>query len=101
MSTDAEQKMEIRITRVEDRQGRMENEFMDFKAVQDEIRSLAITFTSLANDVKHIADDLRCVVQRVDKMESKPARRWDLFVQAIITAGVGGLIGYMIAMILK
>jgi preprotein translocase subunit Sss1 len=39
--------------------------------------------------------------QRVDRMESKPAQRWDRLIEAIIVAAVGGLIGYMIAMILK
>lgn len=101
MSTEAEQKLEIRITRVEDTLGRMASEIMDLQEVQSDIRALALSVNSLAGEVKHLVEDMCKTTQRVDRMESKPAQRWDLFVQEIITAGVGGLIGYMIAMILK
>ena len=101
MSTEAEQKMEIRITRVEDTLGRMASEIMDLQEVQSDIRALALSVNSLAGEVKHLVEDMCKTTQRVDRMESKPAQRWDRLIEAIIVAAVGGLIGYMIAMILK
>ena len=101
MSTAEEQKLEIRITRVEDTLGRMASEIMDLQEVQSDIRALALSVNSLAVEVKHIVEDMCKTTQRVDRMESKPAQRWDRLIEAIIVAAVGGLIGYMIAMILK
>jgi len=101
MSTEAEQKIEIRITRVEDTLGRMASEIMDLQEVQSDIRALALSVNSLAGEVKHLVEDMCKTTQRVDRMESKPAQRWDRLIEAIIVAAVGGLIGYMIAMILK
>ena len=101
MSTEAEQKLEIRITRVEDTLGRMASEIMDLQEVQSDIRALALSVNSLAGEVKHLVEDMCKTTQRVDRMESKPAQRWDRLIEAIIVAAVGGLIGYMIAMILK
>ena len=101
MSTAEEQKMEIRITRVEDTLGRMASEIMDLQEVQSDIRALALSVNSLAGEVKHLVEDMCKTTQRVDRMESKPAQRWDRLIEAIIVTAVGGLIGYMIAMILK
>jgi len=101
MSTAEEQKLELRITRVEDTLGRMASEIMDLQEVQSDIRALALSVNSLAVEVKHIVEDMCKTTQRVDRMESKPAQRWDRLIEAIIVAAVGGLIGYMIAMILK
>jgi archaellum component FlaC len=99
MSTEAEQKIEIRITRVEDTLGRMASEIMDLQEVQSDIRALALSVNSLAGEVKHLVEDMCKTTQRVDRMESKPAQRWDRLIEAIIVAAVGGLIGYMIATI--
>jgi preprotein translocase subunit Sss1 len=101
MSTAEEQKLEIRITRVEDTLGRMASEIMDLQEVQSDIRALALSVNSLAGEVKHLVEDMCKTTQRVDRMESKPAQRWDRLIEAIIVTAVGGLIGYMIAMILK
>lgn len=97
MSTSEEQKLEIRITRVEDTLSRMASEIMDLQAVQSDIRSLALSVNSLAGEVKHLVEDLCKTTQRVDRMESKPAQRWDRLIEAVIVAAVGALIGYMIA----
>ena len=99
MSTAEEQKLEIRITRVEDTLGRMASEIMDLQEVQSDIRALALSVNSLAGEVKHLVEDMCKTTQRVDRMESKPAQRWDRLIEAIIVAAVGGLIGYMIATI--
>jgi len=99
MSTEAEQKIEIRITRVEDTLGRMASEIMDLQEVQSDIRALALSVNSLAGEVNHLVEDMCKTTQRVDRMESKPAQRWDRLIEAIIVAAVGGLIGYMIATI--
>ena len=99
MSTEAEQKLEIRITRVEDTLGRMASEIMDLQEVQSDIRALALSVNSLAGEVKRLVEDMCKTTQRVDRMESKPAQRWDRLIEAIIVAAVGGLIGYMIATI--
>ena len=99
MSTAEEQKLEIRITRVEDTLGRMASEIMDLQEVQSDIRALALSVNSLAGEVKHLVEDMCKTTQRVDRMESKPAQRWDRLIEAIIVTAVGGLIGYMIATI--
>jgi preprotein translocase subunit Sss1 len=79
----------------------MASEIMDLQEVQSDIRALALSVNSLAGEVKHLVEDMCKTTQRVDRMESKPAQRWDRLIEAIIVAAVGGLIGYMIAMILK
>ena len=51
------------------------------------IKELAVKFSSMENHVKRISDD-------VDELKTKPAKRWESVVAALIAGVVGAFIGH-------
>ena len=50
----------------------------------------------LAVETKAMREDVSDITSRVDEIEKKPNKRYETVVTAIITALVGGLIGYCV-----
>ena len=44
-------------------------------------------------------EDVNDITERVDEIEKKPNKRYETVVTAVITALVGGLIGYCVKML--
>lgn len=67
----------------------------------NDIEKLVESVRDIANEIKHMREDLNDVKERVDIIEEKPAKRWELIATTGITAVVSGLIGFVLAAILK
>jgi len=53
------------------------------------IKELAVKFGAMENHVKRISDD-------VDELKTKPAKRWESVVAALIAGVVGAFIGHFL-----
>lgn len=67
----------------------------------DRIEHLADSIHSLASEMREMRNDFKNVMVRVDEIEGKPKKRYELIITSGITAFVSGFAGYVISMILK
>lgn len=63
----------------------------------DSIEKLTESVHILAVETKAMREDLSEVKGRVDTIEGRPAKRWDLVVTTIITAITSGVVGFVIS----
>lgn len=62
----------------------------------DDVEKLTESVYTLANETKRMREDLGDIKGRVDNIEQKPARRWELVVATVITAVVSYALGYIL-----
>lgn len=62
-----------------------------------DIEKLVESVHTIANEIKHMREDLNDVKERVDIIEEKPGKRWDLVVTTVVTALVSGLFGMLLS----
>lgn len=55
---------------------------------------------SLVTEFKLMREDVNDIKNRVDIIEQKPGKRWDLVTTTIITAITSGVLGYILSIIL-
>ena len=65
----------------------------DERKIED-IHSLALSIRDIATEVKLMREDLNKIDKRVLAIEDKPSKRMDLIWGDIMSAVVGGIIGY-------
>lgn len=65
----------------------------------DSLDKLTESVHILAVETKAMREDVSDITSRVEEIEKKPTKRYETVVTAIITAIVGGLIGYFIKML--
>lgn len=65
----------------------------------NDIEKLVESVRDIANEIKHMREDLSDVKKRVDVIEEKPAKRWDLVVTTVITAVTSGFVGYLLSLL--
>ncbi|MBE5938693.1 MAG: hypothetical protein E7265_11810 [Lachnospiraceae bacterium] len=63
------------------------------------IRELAISVKTLAVNMENMCKEQERQSERINILESKPAKNWEQLIGGIITATVGGVIGCIISMI--
>lgn len=66
----------------------------------DRIEHLADSIHSLASEMREMRSDFANVLGRVDNIEQKPAKRYELIVNTGITAVISGLAGYLISVLI-
>jgi predicted transcriptional regulator len=60
------------------------------------IQELVISVKELAMNMKNMIEEQKTQGERLLVLETKPARRWDALVTALISAGIGAFITYLI-----
>ena len=65
----------------------------------DTLDKLTESVHIIATETKAMREEVNDITSRVDEIEKRPTKRYETVVTAIITAIVGGLIGYFIKMI--
>ena len=63
------------------------------KSIQD----LVISVKELALNMKNMIEEQKTQGERLLALENRPARRWDSLVTALISAGAGALIAFLIS----
>ena len=71
--------------------------FDEQKELTKSVGDLALSVRDLANAQKNTADNVCNIQTDVDELKSKPAKRWESLMAAIIAAIVSGVIGFFIA----
>lgn len=54
----------------------------------------------MATELKAMRDDLNDITDKVEDIEHKPIKRYETIVTAILTAVCGGVVGYLLSIIL-
>ena len=62
----------------------------------ENLEKLTESVYSLAQSVKSMQEDLKNIMARVAEIEKRPAKRWETMIAAIITAVIGGIVGYFL-----
>ncbi len=62
----------------------------------DRIEHLADSIHSLASEMREMRSDFTNVLERVENIEQRPVRRYDVLVNSSVTALVSGVLGYFI-----
>ena len=65
----------------------------------DGIEKLTESVHIIATETKAMREDVNDITERVDEIEKRPNKRYETVVGAILTALVGGLIGYFVKML--
>ena len=65
----------------------------------DGIEKLTESVHIIATETKAMREDVNDITSPVDEIEKRPTKRYETVVTAIITAIVGGLIGYFVKML--
>ena len=69
--------------------------------ILENMRTLAITMTTLTEQVKHMNSDIGTIKTQIEEVSKKPAAKWDKLTTTIITAIVSGIIALAISLIFK
>lgn len=94
-----ESRLENRLTTLETNQQYMADQIIDMQDMQNDIRGLALSVNSLAGSVERLCKDMCSVSARLVTIEGKAGKRWEQFVGLVMSALVGGLIGYLISLL--
>lgn len=65
----------------------------------DRIEHLADSIHSLASEMRGMRSDFANVLERVETIEQRPVKRYDVLVNSSITAIVSGVLGYLISIL--
>ena len=64
------------------------------------VNSLAVSTNQLATETKALREDFKATDERLEALEIRPLKRYDMIVTVVVTAVVSGLIGFLLNMIL-
>ena len=67
----------------------------------DRIEHIADSIHSLASEMREMRNDFTNVIGRVETIEKKPLKRYDVLVNSGITALVSGLAGFLMSSLIK
>ena len=63
----------------------------------DRIEHLADSIHSLASEMREMRSDFTNALERVENIEQRPVKRYDVLVNSSVTALVSGVLGYFIS----
>lgn len=86
--------MEKELENLERRVEKLENIF-------DTVNKLTVQIEKLALETKYSREDINKLIERVDLLEQKPAKRWDTVITSILTGIIGAVIGAIVAILSK
>lgn len=85
--------------RMEDEHRRMNHRLESVEEAVKENQSLTVSVGKLATNMEHMAIEQKKQGDRLEKLEKLPADRWEKVINAIMTAIIGGVVGYIIGVI--
>lgn len=86
---------EHRLTGVEDRSKSSTHRLDTVEEKLKENTELIISIKELANETKHMREDLNETIQRLDKLENKDGDKWEKFKWLIVAGLVTIILGYL------
>ncbi len=87
--------VEHRLTEVEQRTKSNTHRLEEHDKKLDDITDLVLSVKELAMETKHMREDLNETIQRLSKLESKDADKWDKFKWLIVAGMITIILGYL------
>ncbi len=91
----------VRLAEVDERCKTNSSRIDKLEEAHEALYSIATSVAVLANEQKNITEKVDSIDEKVDKLERIPAHRWNGFVDRIIFAVAGGVVAWILSMILK
>ncbi len=88
---------EKRLTQVEDRARANTHRIEKLERSTEAINKLATSMEVMATKQAEVADNVGKLTEKVNALESKPAKRWDAIVDKVLLAIVGAVVLYILA----
>ena len=73
----------------------------DIEKKQDDLADLVSSVKVLADREARVEEDVSEIKTDVKELKEKPSKRYDTIITAILTAVCGGVVGYLLSMIIK
>lgn len=73
----------------------------NLEKLADSVNNIAQSTSLIASETKALREDYNKTDAEVQKLKEKPTKRYETFVTAVITTLCGGVIGYLLSLILK
>lgn len=73
----------------------------NLEKLADSVHNLALATSKVADETKALREDYEEADERIESLESKPQKRYETFITAIISALGGGVAGYLLNIMLK
>jgi chromosome segregation ATPase len=67
----------------------------------DSVNNLALSTSQIALETKALREDYVKADERIESLEEKPVKRYETVITAILTTLCGGVVGYLVALVLK
>ena len=93
------EKMALKLQETTDRSLRNEWRIKKLEGEHDVLQKLATSVAVMAEQIKTMNSSMQTLTGKVDKLEEKPAKRWDGLVDKIIWAVAAALLGFVLAKI--
>ncbi len=69
--------------------------------IADSMHEISISTNQTVAEIKALREDFKRADERIEELEKKPIKRYETVVTAILTAVCGGVVGYLVALILQ
>lgn len=89
----------LKLQETTDRSLRNEGRIKKLEGEHQVLQKLATSVAVMAEQIKAMNGSVVTLTAKVDKLEEKPAKRWDNLVGQIITLIVAGVVGFFLARI--
>lgn len=89
----------LKLQETTDRSFRNEGRIKKLEGEHQALQKLATSVAVMAEQIKTMNGNVVTLTAKVDKLEEKPAKRWDNLVGQIITLIVAGVVGFFLARI--
>ena len=89
----------LKLQETTDRSFRNEGRIKKLESEHDVLQKLATSVAVMAEQIKTMNTNVQSLTGKVDKLEEKPAKRWDGLVDKIILGFAAAVLGYIFSQI--
>lgn len=89
----------MQLQETKDRSLRNEGRIKKLEIENDALQKLATSVAVMAEQIKTMNASVNILNGKVDKLEQKPAKRWDGVVDKVIMTAVAAIVGFILAKI--
>ena len=93
------EELAVKLQATKDLSERNEGRIKKLENEQGVLHKLATSVAVMAEQIKTMNSNVQTLASKVDKLEEKPAKKWDGLVDKIVWAVAAALIGFVLAQI--
>ena len=95
------QDIEQTVVRHEENIKQIYEQINDIRQNATEIRSLSLSISELVVELRHTNNHIKTHEARLSALEKRPSLWMDKLINIVLTAIVGGVVGYMLSFLLR